>query len=201
MTNLAFQKVLSIYEEEVKNLTAADIKAKYGSDLEGNPSVYCGTYGKYNDGSIFGAWLDLTKFSEYEEFIAVCRQLHKDEEDPELMFQDYECFPEQFYSESCMDEDTFDNIIEYSMLSEDEQEALEDYLELGNEYDIEKFRERYVGKWDSQQEFAEHIIDECYDLEQMMGSLSQYFDYDSYASDLFMTDYEMGDNHHVFRSC
>lgn len=201
MKNLAFQEVLSIYEEEVKNLTADDIKAKYGSDLEGNPSVYCGTYGKYNDGSLFGAWLDLTKFQEYEEFIAICRQLHKDEEDPELMFQDYECFPEQFYSESCMDEDTFDNIIEYSMLSEDEQEALEDYLELGNEYDIEKFRERYVGKWDSQQEFAEHIIDECYDLEQMMGSLSQYFDYDSYASDLFMTDYEMGDNHHVFRSC
>lgn len=201
MTNLAFQQVLSIYMEEVKNLTADDIKAKYGSDLEGNPSVYCGTYGKYNDGSLFGAWLDLTKFQEYEEFIAICRQLHKDEEDPELMFQDYECFPEQFYSESCMDEDTFDNIIEYSMLSEDEQEALEDYLELGNEYDIEKFRERYVGKWDSQQEFAEHIIDECYDLEQMMGSLSQYFDYDSYASDLFMTDYEMGDNHHVFRSC
>lgn len=201
MKNLAFQEVLSIYEEEVKNLTADDIKAKYGSDLEGNPSVYCGTYGKYNDGSLFGAWLDLTKFQEYEEFIAICRQLHKDEEDPELMFQDYECFPEQFYSESCMDEDTFDNIIEYSMLSEDEQEALEDYLELGNEYDIEKFRERYVGKWDSQQEFAEHIIDECYDLEQMMGFLSQYFDYDSYASDLFMTDYEMGDNHHVFRSC
>lgn len=201
MKNLAFQEVLSIYEEEVKNLTADDIKAKYGSDLEGNPSVYCGTYGKYNDGSLFGAWLDLTKFQEYEEFIAICRQLHKDEEDPELMFQDYECFPEQFYSESCMDEDTFDSIIEYSMLSEDEQEALEDYLELGNEYDIEKFRERYVGKWDSQQEFAEHIIDECYDLEQMMGSLSQYFDYDSYASDLFMTDYEMGDNHHVFRSC
>lgn len=201
MKNLAFQEVLSIYEEEVKNLTADDIKAKYGSDLEGNPSVYCGTYGKYNDGSLFGAWLDLTKFSEYEEFIAVCRQLHKDEEDPELMFQDYECFPEQFYSENCMDEDTFDKIIEYAELSEDEQEALEDYLELGNEYDIEKFRERYVGKWDSQQEFAEHIIDECYDLEQMMGSLSQYFDYDSYASDLFMTDYEMGDNHHVFRSC
>lgn len=193
-------KQLSKIEEQVKGFNYSDIKDAYGSDLIGNPSVYCGTYGKYNNGSLYGLWLDLTKFTDYEEFIAICRQLHRDEEDPELMFQDYECFPMRFYSESCMSEEAFDAIKEYSELSDDEKEALDDFLELGNEYDLEDFHDKYCGHFDSQKDYAEHLIDECYDLEQMMGNLWSYFDYDAYARDLFMTDYDMGDHGHVFRS-
>jgi len=131
----------------------------------------------------------------------VCRDLHADEEDPELMFQDYECFPKELYSESCMDEDTFYKIQKYGLLlDEKEKEAFDDYLDLGYDFDIEKFREAYMGQWDSERAFAIHIIDECYDIERMMGSLSSYFDYDSFARDLFISDYAMGDHHHVFRT-
>lgn len=48
--------------------------------------IYVGTYAKYNEGSIFGKWLDLSDYSDSEEFYEACRELHKDEEDPELMF-------------------------------------------------------------------------------------------------------------------
>jgi hypothetical protein len=34
----------------------------------------------------------------------------------------------------------------------------------------------------------------------MMGSLAKYFDYASFADDLFDTDYSMGENGHVFRA-
>jgi len=189
-----------VSEESQKVMTRAEIQDMYGSELDGNPSVYCGTYGKYNNGSLFGLWLDITKFNDYDEFIDVCRQLHADEEDPELMFQDYECFPRELYSESCMDEDTFDKIIEYGELSEDEKEAVDNFLE-NNDFDMEKFREAYVGKWDSEEEFAYHIIEECYDLDKMMGDLSRFFDYDAFASELFDSDYYMGDDGHVFRNC
>lgn len=189
-----------VAEESQKVMTRAEIQDMYGSELDGNPSVYCGTYGKYNNGSLFGLWLDITKFNDYDEFIDVCRQLHADEEDPELMFQDYECFPRELYSESCMDEDTFDKILEYGELSEDEKEAVDNFLE-NNDFDMEKFREAYVGKWDSEEEFAYHIIEECYDLDKMMGDLSRFFDYDAFASELFDSDYYMGDDGHVFRNC
>lgn len=189
-----------VSEESQKVMTRAEIQDMYGSELDGNPSVYCGTYGKYNNGSLFGLWLDITKFNDYDEFIDVCRQLHADEEDPELMFQDYECFPRELYSESCMDEDTFDQILEYGELSEDEKEAVDNFLE-NNDFDMEKFREAYVGKWDSEEEFAYHIIEECYDLDKMMGDLSRFFDYDAFASELFDSDYYMGDDGHVFRNC
>lgn len=189
-----------VSEGSQKVMTRAEIQDMYGSELDGNPSVYCGTYGKYNNGSLFGLWLDITKFNDYDEFIDVCRQLHADEEDPELMFQDYECFPRELYSESCMDEDTFDQILEYGELSEDEKEAVDNFLE-NNDFDMEKFREAYVGKWDSEEEFAYHIIEECYDLDKMMGDLSRFFDYDAFASELFDSDYYMGDDGHVFRNC
>ena len=180
-------------------MTLQEILDAYGSELDGNPSVYCGTYRKYNEGSIFGAWLDISKFSDYDEFIDVCRQLHADEEDPELMFQDYEGFPSSLYCESCMGEDTFDKILEYAKLDDKEQEAFDDYLDLGHDFDIERFREAYCGNWDSEEDFAQDIIDSCYDIEKTMGSLSSYYDYEAFARDLFMCDYQMGANNNVFR--
>ena len=50
--------------------------------------VYVGTYNKYNNGSLFGKWLDLSDYSD------------KDEQEPEFMFQDYENIPETLISES-----------------------------------------------------------------------------------------------------
>lgn len=185
--------------EAQKVLTRAEIEAVYGSELDGNPSVYCGTYAKYNEGSLYGLWLDLTSFDSYDEFIEVCNQLHADEVDPELMFQDFGGFPSCLYSESCMDEETFDKIIEYANLSENEQEALDDYLSF-HDFDIEEFKCRYQGKWSSEIEFAEHIVNEFYDLDKM-GILAQYFDYEAYARDIFGSSYDRGDNGHVFCSC
>lgn len=52
--------------------------------------VYVGTYHKYNNGSIAGRWLTLNDYKTPEAFWAACKQLHRDERDPEFMFQDYE---------------------------------------------------------------------------------------------------------------
>lgn len=54
-------------------------------------SIYVGTYAKYNNGSLFGKWLDLADYSNYDELITTMYELHSDEQDPEFMFQDYEC--------------------------------------------------------------------------------------------------------------
>ena len=44
--------------------------------------VYVGTYNKYNSGSLFGKWLDLSDYSGKDEFLEACRELHEDEQDP-----------------------------------------------------------------------------------------------------------------------
>ena len=69
--------------------------------------VYVGTYAKYNNGSLSGAWLDLSDYSDKEEFYEACRELHKDEEDAEYMFQDWENVPEGLIDESWISENFF----------------------------------------------------------------------------------------------
>ena len=64
-------------------------------------------------------------------------------------------------------------------------------------------------QWDSEEEFSpmrskllrgpRNIAEECYNLEKMMGNLARYFDYDAFARELFMYDYQMGTNNKVFR--
>lgn len=64
--------------------------------------LYVGSYAKYNNGSLFGQWIDLDDFSSKDDFISYCFNLHSDENDVELMFQDYECdfdWETKFYSE------------------------------------------------------------------------------------------------------
>ena len=71
------------------------------------PKLYCGTYGKYNAGSIAGEWLDLNDYSDESIFWAHCEQVHKGENDPEFMFQDCEDIPEELYQESGIHKELF----------------------------------------------------------------------------------------------
>ena len=92
-----------------------------------NPAIYVGTYGKYNSGSISGAWLKLRDYKTSEEFYTAAKKLHSNEHDPELMFQDYEDIPEAFISESFINPVIFD-LIHWDNQSID-LEAFYDYLE------------------------------------------------------------------------
>ena len=180
--------------------TLIDAIGEHKSDCSGNPSIYCGTYGKYSgEKGICGLWIDLTTFYDYDDFIEFCQAIHADEEDPELMAQDYEGFPRQWYNEGFMSEDDFDHILEYSdMCDKHGQEAVDDYMEFYDELD--NFEEAYCGEWESEEDFARHIVEECYDLESEMGDLARYFDYEAFGRELFMYDYSMGANNNVFRN-
>ena len=86
--------------------------------------LYCGTYKKYNEGSLFGKWMDLADYKDAEEFLEACYELHKDEEDPELMFQDYEAdesWEGKLYSECSVPEEWWDihDALEKSYIDED----------------------------------------------------------------------------------
>ena len=41
-------------------------------------------------------------------------------------------------------------------------------------------QEPYCCEWDSEEDFARHIVEECYDLERSMGDLARYFDYEAF---------------------
>ena len=86
--------------------------------------IYCGTYAKYANGSIDGAWLDLEDYSDKDEFLAACRELHKDEADPEFMFQDWEGIPDDMVSEFHVSPECWDVLEAYDEF-ESQQEVTE----------------------------------------------------------------------------
>ena len=122
------------------------------------PRIYVGTYGKYNNGSIDGKWLDLNDYSSKEEFYDACKALHPDEEDPEFMFQDYEGFPERFYGESGLN----DNIWDWLKLGEEDRELLEVYIDETGDADatIEDAQDHFMGTFSSEEDWAQNFLDE-----------------------------------------
>ncbi len=183
------------YEEVCNRL---DYEKKIHCDCStGEPAVYVGTYKQYNNGSLYGEWVNLQTFDSHEEFIEFCHLIHFMEDDAELMFQDYMNFPQAWYSESDLDEETFDKIQEYALLDADEQEAFCDYLEsIDSDADIDKFRDAYQGEYDSEKDFAEYIANELYSDKLSDEFVANYFDYEKFARDLFY-DYHFV-NGHVF---
>ncbi len=161
------------------------------TDYSDNPKLYCGTYGKYNNGSIKGAWMDMTEYDTAEEFFAACAELHKDEDDPEFMFQDFECFPESLYSESMSTADV-EPILEYAKLTPEQRELVADFCEATGEdfgeYDIEQIEDslEFTADSSSFMDISEQL-GYYYEENGMIDipeHLQFYFDYKRYGEDM-----------------
>ena len=165
-----------------------------------SPALYCGTYGKYNSGKLCGMWVNVSTFDSYEDFKTFCLAIHADEEEPELMYQDFENMPRSLYRES-MGEEEFNNLLEYCELCDDYSvSAVDDFLEVFSTEDLDRMDDAYMGVFDSKEDFAREIVNDCYDINKMMGNLADYFDYEAFARDLFMGDYYFGSHGTVLRA-
>lgn len=148
--------------------------------INNNPKVYVGTYAKYNNGSIKGEWLDLTDYSGRADFILACLALHSDEEDPELMFQDWENIPNRWVGECTVS----DKIWEWLDLSPDQQEAVEDYLNNVGDADIEYILDRHLGSYNNgKKAWLEQYLEETAFFDGWTYTAINYFDTDAYLRD------------------
>ena len=152
------------------------------------PAIYVGTYQKYNNGSLFGKWLKLTDYEDINAFYKACKKLHKDESDPELMFQDWEYIPRSMIWESGLDDDFyyFLNTVEGSSLSyEVYLEAIEDGL------DWENLEDNYMGEFDSDEDFTQEMNQEF----EPTTFVTYYIDWERCARDYMMDFFEI-DGHY-----
>ena len=168
-----------------------------GSD---SPALYCGTYGKYNSGNLGGMWVHPYTFDSYDDFKTFCLAIHADEEYPELMYQDFANIPDSLYHES-MGAEEFENILKYCDLCDEYNvSAVDDFLEWFRPEDFDEMDDSYMGVYDSKEDFAREMVNDCYDINKIMGDLADYFDYEAFARDLFMGDYYFGSHGTVLRT-
>lgn len=149
-----------------------------------NTRIYVGTYSKYNQGSIQGAWLDLDEYSDKEDFLEACQALHGDEADAELMFQDWEGIPAGLIGESFVS----DEVWEWLRLSEDERECVSVYLEGvdQSEKDYGSILEKFQGTYQSREDWAYGYVEDTGLLSGVPESIARYFDYEAFARDAFL---------------
>ena len=150
-------------------------------------AIYVGTYGKYAASSIAGKWLKLDDYVDADAFIEACHELHSDESDPELMFQDFKNIPKKFVCESGID---FVSVYEWLNLSEQKKEIVALYWDqICDSTDADVILDSYHGSYDSEIDHAW----ECF--ENMIGALNEksdeitqklidYFDIKKYQRDL-----------------
>ena len=143
--------------------------------------IYVGTYAKYNDGNLFGKWLDLGAYTDRDDFYEACAELHADEEDPEFMFQDWEGIPDDMISESHVSPECWTLLDAYEKYDEG---AVNAYCYCFGEWNEKDFNERYRGEYDSWEHMAEELLEETGQLGEIPESLRYYFDYEKYANDL-----------------
>lgn len=157
--------------------------------------VYVGTYAKYNDGNLFGKWLCLEDYTDLDEFYEACAGLHAEEEDQELMFQDWEGVPDGMVSECSVDPKCWDLIEAYDEFGEEEVNA---YYACFGEWNASDFKERYRGEFSSWESMAEDLLEETGQLNEIPESLRYYFDYEKYARDIRLSGDLVEHNGHFF---
>ena len=152
--------------------------------------VYVGTYEKYNKGNLKGKFLPIELFEDSNSFYEACKNLHSDESDPELMFQDWEEIPEGLIGESYINPIVFElsklikeNFIDISdVIDYIETIGINDMKQFttANEL-IDMYQEAICGSFDSMREFAYEFRDSTSSCD---CDCENYFDWDSYTRDL-----------------
>lgn len=189
--------------------TASDVRTDNQNALDDAIiALYCGTYHKYNIGSLDGCWIDLGNYTDAEELFDDLALLHSDEEDPEFMFQDWSIELEGLSTRDlgeCPSKKTLQMLIELCNADESDRDLACDYLALNNLSDFEDFddllaqaQDACVGylniqAWDPFIDWAEDFFRECYEIPE---ALDCYIDWERVARDLSYDYTESGS--HVF---
>ena len=169
--------------------------------------LYVGTYKKYNEGSLDGKWLDLEDYADWDDFLEACYEIHEDEKDPELMFQDCDCdfeWERALYSE-CGSYEKWYTIKDELDKHGFEDLVLDDYVEvfgncvLDDKNVITKLEDSYRGKYSSLEDFEESMAEECCDINNVPDYIRNYIDWAAMARD--DCDNTIGSNGYVFSNC
>jgi antirestriction protein len=166
-----------------------------------NCAIYCGTYAKYNNSSIYGKWFNLSEYGSYDELLEAMHELHEDEQDPEFMFQDYEnceLFEKLGLISECHLSPKIYDIAEQINDSEYDSEVFEACLDCLGKIEFQSLYEYvnnfYYGEFGSDEDFVQWLYeDDMFNIPNWV-----VIDWEATARDIMYDYFES--NGHYFRS-
>jgi antirestriction protein len=162
--------------------------------------VWVGCLGCYNGGDLIGEWFPAadapTEVSEFNAKVTLGRaqRSHLGENHEELWVMDHEGFEglidgEFSPSEGVRIDAILDELGDEAAAYGAWRSLSRSTNDIGDEDDIQEFRDKYLGEWASQRAYAEDYLD---GTEMVPENLQSYFNYDKFARDMFM-DYSTVD--------
>jgi antirestriction protein len=164
------------------------------------PRIYVASLADYNAGRLHGVWIDAAQSAE--EIMDEAAEMLKDSREPgaeEWAIHDHE----GFYGLPVAEWDAFEGVAELAGLLVEHGPAFAAYVaNIGAGADEDGFEEAFVGEAESEYRFAHEHADDL--IGDATGLPVHYFNYESYADDLFVNDYwsasKAGGVVYVFRS-
>lgn len=166
-----------------------------------------GSYNECNERALGSKWLDFDDFDDWDEIVEELERegFVLDGIDEELFVQDIEGIPTSSKNWDYVHPQEIFELIKKSGILDNEYkyELMEAFCEAQSFDEWERLVDEYEERWDDDIIFyrnmtlldvAYQIIEDCYDLEKMLGSLSSYFDYEAFARDLRYDGYTETEN-------
>ena len=173
-----------------------------------NLKAYVSTYKKYNDGNLGGDWFTIAPDTDLEIFIQEIKDFHKDENDWEFMFQDWDSETAELvgFLEKCGllgETPDLEAIIEALEALEGISYDLAVYNAYASNcgYDsdvsdlISKCDESYAGEFNSDSDFAEDMAEQVGAIDKTATWPQTCIDWDHAAREL-MYDYFESDGYY-----
>ena len=167
-----------------------------------NPRIYVACLASYNAGKLHGAWIDLDgkDLADVREEIADMLR-----ESPEPLAEEWAIHDtDNFHGIDVGEYPDLDSVIEHAAMLAEHGEAWAAYVRMVGEHYAtpEGFQDAYAGTYDSERDYAQEYVDSCGLLQDAPDIVAQYFDYDAFARDLFMSDmYRDAESGAVFHNC
>lgn len=161
-----------------------------------------GSYNECNERALGSKWLDFDDYDDWDEIVSELEKegFELDGIDEELFVQDIDGIPTSAYDwDNTHPQEIFELIKKSDILNDKyKYELMEAFCEVRSFHEWADRVERYEDDWDRDIYFyrnmtmldvAYEIIEECYDLDRLLGNLSSYFDYEKFARDLSYDGY------------
>lgn len=170
--------------------------------------IYVASLTDYNSGILHGKWLALDDFADLEALQEAVDNMLKESptmKETGALAEEYAIHDHEGFHGLIEEYSSLSDVWEiYSLLEEhsENEDALVAYMSWTGDTlaeAVERFEDCYEGEWDSEEAFADNLLEDTGMLSSVPEWAQPYFDVSAFARDLFMTDYVYTDGH-VFRN-
>ena len=148
---------------------------------EETPAIYVADLADYNTGILRGQWIEIEVDTEVDNIHEAIAEMLALKEHEEYAVHDYNNLPHSGLGEY----PDLEEVVEIARaVHEHGYKLIDGYLSLFGVEGLAVLEDRFLGIYASVEDYAYEYIDGCYNLEEMMGNLATYFDYQAFARDL-----------------